>query len=91
LYRYGSNEILDSTSYESDEGNPQLEFRVAGPFTQKVERKQGRIYITLGDYRMGVNITQSDIDHYDRVIEVRPFALQENKCGFAPFILHKKR
>lgn len=83
--------MLDSSSYESDERNHQLESRVSGPFSQKTKRKQGRVYITVGTYGTPINIKQEDIDKYDFIIEIRHFGIDGNKEGFAPFILHKKR
>lgn len=85
LYRYETGEILDSSSYESDEGNGALESRVICPST-KSERKPGRIYITIGTHGKTINITQEDNEKYDWIIKVCP-----KDGGFAPFILHSKR
>jgi hypothetical protein len=90
LHRYGSPDILDSSAYTSDEPNYQLEARVSGPFTQKVQRKSGHVHVTLKSYGSDLNVTQSDIDVFDWIIKVCSCESDNKNCYFAPFVLHRK-
>lgn len=73
----------------SNESNLQLETRVSCPM-QTQERKDGEIYITLKSHGSSLEVTQNDIDRFDWIIRVDGVNYSDGRCGFAPFVLHRK-
>lgn len=88
LHRYGTNEIITHTSPD-DESNLQLECRLSGSFYPK--HKPGHVHVTIGSHGTKINVTEEDKEKYDYILEVKDFLIDQNKEGFAPYLLHKKR